>query len=622
MPETDFDVNKFTAEVFTQAAEHALKNVSAPLKRRVRRTLQAVGDAYRPFLLKTYKRVETIRTFLRPTESVDLLAHYVPVDLRTNSRELSIEDLISSLADGGRFVISALAGSGKSVLMRFIALSFFHSPRGRIPLFFELRSLNHDSPLTLLESIHEYYRGNSNITFDDFLDTLRKGYFTLILDGFDEISPPNRAAIESQIFRLIRDFDDVPIIISGRHDERFNSWEGFSHFYLKEMTLKQTRELISKSNYDEDVKNIFLDRLSEDFFERHQSFLSNPLLAIMMMLTFEGYAEIPDSLHEFYRIAFDTLLRRHDAMKGQFLRESHSGCSTEQFKQIFSSFCLLTYVKSAFSFDRDKALAYLNAAICQQGLEKSPEIVLFDLIESICLLQEEGFEISFVHRSFQEYFSAVFIANSGTGFVQKYLDEGEFRTFDNVLPMLMGIAQQRVESEWAIDRINDICSRFPKSERGVLDFYLACYPEFEFAPVHSGSIALTKIFPTKLSREYGIIRSLYSEEFYSGNDDNDSGHNTWEERISACLQDMEAAGNPFLEGYTESLKELSPDVEKRMGPKFNIKCDDSCELLYAAMFGPQMGWILEGIYRVQTLQRERQDRSNSFLGEVFRSSEI
>lgn len=55
----------------------------------------------------------------------------------------------------------------------------------------------------------------------------------------------------------------------------------------------------------------------------------------MLMLTFEEYAEIPNSLHEFYRNAFETLIRRHDAMKSQFLRQMHSGCTAEEFKKLF-----------------------------------------------------------------------------------------------------------------------------------------------------------------------------------------------------------------------------------------------------------------------------------------------
>lgn len=627
MSEPSFDANKFAAEIIIQAANQAMSSASRPLRNGLRRTLQTVTDAYRPFLYRTYVRVKSIRTFLRPTESVDLLSHYVPVDLRTESSELAVTDLIDRLSLGGRYVISALAGSGKSVLMRYIALSFFHSPKGRIPLFFELRALNGDAATTILSAIHEFYRGNSSIEFGDFERSLRNGYFVLILDGFDEVSPSNRNQVEKEIIKLAHDFEKLPIVISGRHDERFNSWESFSHFYLKPMTLGQTRELIRRSNYDQNVKDIFLERLTEDFYETHQSFLENPLLAIMMMITFEGYAEIPDSLHEFYRIAFDTLLRRHDAMKGQFLRQSHSACSTEQFKQIFSSFSVLTYSKSAFAFDRDRAVTFLRAAITQQGFDHDSELVLCDLIESICLLQQEGFEVSFVHRSFQEYFCAVFIANSGAGFVKRYLDEADFRTYDNVLPMLMGIAQQRVESEWAFSRVTELCDQFPlDSEESELKLFTSAFPEMEFIILGSGA-AITSIAQTKLSRDLRILQSLYADEYHDAYSDRMREDQRepfpdlpWEKAITEALIELEDAGSEDLKGIRKAVLNAESGVSER--EKFVVRTDSSCERVFKVLFRETYGYRAAFFHHVAKVQRERQARSNTFIGEVFGSLEI
>ena len=417
------------------------------------------------------------------------------------------------------------------------------------------------------------------------------------------------------------------MIVSGRHDERFNSWENFSHWRLKEMTLAQTRVLIRKSNYDEDVKQSFLDRITEDFFSKHQSFLENPLLAIMMMLTFESYAEIPESLHEFYRIAFDTLIRRHDALKGQFLRESHSGCSTEQFKQIFSSFCVLTYSKSAFSFDRDKALTFLKAAIAQQSLEKEPRKVLDDLIESICLLQEEGFEISFVHRSFQEYFCALFVANSTEGFVERYLNEAEFRHFDNVLQMLMGIAQQRVESEWALKNITYLCENFPSSDpTSEINLLLQCYPYLEFS-VFRGNVHIMNFGRSKLSKVVSNMRALYPAEMRTQIQDDDDEEDregqiyidNWQIHIARALQQLEKDGEPCLQGLSEHIEkskiETAPTVAK--SAYYKVVGDSSKEALYRAIFERGYADISRSFEAVRDGIIARQGKSKTFIDEVF-----
>lgn len=107
----------------------------------------------------------------------------------------------------------------------------YHAPRGKLPIFLELRSLNSLTSKNLLQLIHSHYKGESSMKFNDFLKALASGYFCPILDGFDEISPSDRADIESQILRIADEFPECPMIISGRSDSRFSSWERFTTYY-------------------------------------------------------------------------------------------------------------------------------------------------------------------------------------------------------------------------------------------------------------------------------------------------------------------------------------------------------------------------------------------------------
>lgn len=348
---SEFDITRFAAEVVVQGAEGlAARATDNGVARKLRRIYHQITDSYAPYLEKTYRRVSTVRTFLRPNESLELLGVYVPVDLTNGRESIEASGLLEKLHAGQSCVVTALAGRGKSVLMRYVALSMYHNPRGKIPLFIELRSLNTLTTKNILQLLHSQYQGEEPVRFEDFLAAIDAGYFCLILDGFDEVSPQDRANVEGQILDILDRYPGCPIVVSGRNDPRYNSWEQVTTYYLKAMGLAQTRDLIEKAPYDEDVKRTFLRRLTPPFFSKHESFLNTPLLAIMLMLTFEEYAEIPNSLHEFYRNAFDTLVRRHDALKSQFLRETHSGCTAEEFKQVFSSFCVLTYTKNATRF--------------------------------------------------------------------------------------------------------------------------------------------------------------------------------------------------------------------------------------------------------------------------------
>ncbi|WP_128891191.1 NACHT domain-containing NTPase [Erythrobacter sp. HKB08] len=613
---SEFDTNKFAAEVVVQATERAAAQVvDNKLVDAIRRLYHTLADAYSPFLEKTYRRVSTIRTFLRPTESIDLLQAYIPVKLTDREQDYSVEDLLDRIARGDSFVVSALAGRGKSVLMRYLALSMYHAPRGKIPLFLELRSINSLTSKEILPFLHSQYRGDSGVSYADFLRALEKGYFCLILDGFDEVSPPDRDHIEAQILSILDDFEACPLVVSGRSDDRFHSWEHAHVLHLKPMSYDQTRALIETAKYDEDVKRVFLRRLTPEFFEKHESFLDTPLLAIMLMLTFEEYAEIPHSLHEFYRNAFDTLVRRHDAMKSQFLRETHSGCTAEEFKRIFSSFCVFTYSKSAYAFHRDEAIEYLKRAIKQQDLEVDATKILDDLIESVCLLQEEGFEISFVHRSFQEYFCALFISNAPSGFVEKYLEEASLRIHDDVLPMLYGMNPERVEEEWAYDFVEDIIKKYPTNLRGRNEKFLrACYPRWS-ADVLSKSVIVVIRSETKLSRCLAILRRFYPKMFESPKGRLLPEVEEWQAAVVSALKNMESDGIAGLEGFSSHIDDS--DSRPNEGKVFNFELPEECGEFFDALYVGDHTGVLRSINRIRIAQRKRREKGQEFLTSLF-----
>jgi hypothetical protein len=201
-------------------------------------------------------------------------------------------------------------------------------------------------------------------------------------------------------------------------------------------------------------KNKFKNKLKSGLYEKHRSFLSTPLLATLMMLTFEQNANIPDKMHLFYLRAFETLFDKHDTYKEQYERKRRSGLRIDQFSNVFSFFCYNTYLEEEFEFSKTDIIRYLNDAISYCGYAISVDDLLFDLVESVCLLQLEGQFYSFVHRSFQEYFTAVFLDQCPEDIRDEFLDESHFRPSESVLPMLFDMCQDRIEVDWVLPRIN------------------------------------------------------------------------------------------------------------------------------------------------------------------------
>lgn len=617
------DINKIAAAVIVSATESTLKQIAAPAQTAARRLFQLVSDAYKPYLETTFQRVRTIRTFLKPNEPVDLIEHYVPTSLRMGEqKEQSAEAVLERFVGGGRVVVSGIAGRGKSVLLRFFALSLYHNPRGRIPLFLELRALNQTGSKEIINFIHSQYKGSSGVPLNDFKAALKKGYFALILDGFDEIEPEARAAVEAQILAIGRDLPACPIIVSGRPDERFASWEHFDVYNVAPMTHYKTRKLIEKADYDAEVKKEFLKRLTKEFFAQHESFLSTPLLAIMLMLTFEDFAEIPTTLHVFYRNAFDTLVRRHDAMKSQFLRQMHSGCSAEQFRKLFASFCLITYSKSKYQFHENEVPDYLEMALNQQGIEADKESVLLDIIESICLLQREGFETSFVHRSFQEYFCALFVSQLPAGAVARYLESGRYRTYDNVLPMLFAMVPERVEAEWVAPKIKNIIALYDHTSDPVLSLAIKAYGTMNYA-FYKGNHVIPHFDETDNGRAISILQRLYLANFV-GNGYGQELSEEESERMQATLvsrlKELEASGDKRFNEVSKKLNESAkPNLDHRL-PSIKVSLQENDGDLVRLMWTGH--YLSSAVKTLPELGQEvdgRVEKEDAFLVDVFGS---
>lgn len=615
---SELDSNKIAAEVIVAASAKFLEKTSEPLTARLRRVYQGVFDAYAPFLEKTYARVSRVRTFLKPTESVDLLSIYIPVDLTDKETDFDVAGVIEKLQKGEKIIVSGLAGRGKSVLMRYIAISLYHAPMGRIPVFLELRSLNSLTTKSVLQFIHSQYKGESSIQFSDFIDAMKKGMFILILDGFDEISPSERDDIARQINDIALEYARCPLILSGRPDERFQAWEYFTTLHLKPMTLRQTRSLIQGSSYDDEVKRTFLKRLTPEFFKKHESFVNTPLLAIMLMKTYEEYAEIPVSLHEFYRNAFDTLARRHDAMKAQFSRETHSGCNAEELKKLMASFCLLTYSKSEFTFHRDEVVDHIKACIRQMREKYDAEKVLCDLIESVCILQEEGFEISFVHRSFQEYFCALFVSVSKAGFVEKYLNSGRFRVWDDVLPMLYGMVPGRVEAEWAADAVTSLIEKYPPNDaESAAKLAMSAWDRVDIQ-LSNGEATSATLSDTPLAQTIAILRRLYPAQFHTHvtrGGSKSKAEQEWGVNIVTEGLRLQEYGDPQFRTFSSLVEQSLSDRSKYS--VLHVDLSSSHMRLVELMFGDYFRGVLKALATISRDQRARRNSDDAFLKEVF-----
>jgi len=456
MADVEFDPNKIAAEVFTQILKDSANSVAGLVKAPVQKLVDAYRFSMKDYIKNTLTRCSKIKTFLNRDEPINLKDAYVNINLKCGNNKYDDYALIRDLSKYNNVLILGTAGSGKSMFMRYLLISLCEHPAGRIPLFIELRHLTgiHSKDLTAF-IYHSVITPGGVATIEQFHKGLESGLFTLVLDGFDEIDFDERKDVEKQILLLRDKYSELMIIVSSREDERFKAWNNFFSFHVLPLEKEQVVSLISKSQYDQDVKRKFVKALKEELFERHRSFLSNPLLAVMMLITFREIAHIPEKLHIFYDQAFEALFFKHDASKeAAFRRKIHSGLPIDDFKNCVSCFSIITYVKERFSFLESQIRDDLKKAVALAKIDVRPEKLLSDLLESVCILQRDGLHIVFAHRSFQEYFSAYFISrNPSSSSLEKLIDGLCRRNNDIVLRLVFDMNKPLIEREWVLRKL-------------------------------------------------------------------------------------------------------------------------------------------------------------------------
>ncbi len=213
------------------------------------------------------------------------------------------------------------------------------------------------------------------------------------------------------------------------------------------------------------VKRQFIKKIDEELYNTHKSFIGNPLLLTMMLMTFQEFAEIPQKIYLFYEQAFQTLFLKHDSLKDLYIRKSRSGMDILGFKRVFSYFCIHTHLKKEISFSEEVANKILNSALNSLGITtiKSAD-VLSDLMSNLCLLHRDGTNITFSHRSFQEYFSALYLKDlAHSNKLYSLIDKVVLSNRSNICTMLYEMNDELVEKMWVSPKIDIILSDINES---------------------------------------------------------------------------------------------------------------------------------------------------------------
>ena len=362
------------------------------------------------YLAEIYRKNIMSKSYFFQDEPQYFYDFFIPLDVNVGNDtfySLSFSDVnsISNL-----IIIEGLAGGGKTLLLRHLFIeSIVHG--NQIPVFLELREYN-TSEKKFAGWILDKVNNLSSIISEEMSETLMKEEkITLFLDGYDEVMHEKRANVSNTIKDLSNYYPNLKIILSSRPDESFQGWQGFTKLKIRGLSDDKSIQLLEKLNYDDEVKLNFVEELKNRLFASHKSFTTNPLLLTIMLVTYGQYADIPNKRSLFYNQAFEALYQKHDAAKGPFKRALLSKLDIVDFSIIFSLFSLHTYAKRKFKFSYTDAIQYIKSAASSAGVKVVSEHILLDAKQGVNLIIQDGVDLAYSHRSFQEFFVAKYIAD-------------------------------------------------------------------------------------------------------------------------------------------------------------------------------------------------------------------
>ena len=297
----------------------------------------------------------------------------------------------------------------------------FHFPM--FELLFLLKCCDiHEDTKDIVQAIDEQLLNDDINNKEEFLDYIRNGKnqdeILLILDGLDELPEASEKVVDRLFRRKV--FSRCFILATSREEKGIDVRRRYDFdtlLQIKGFTSKDATDYVRKHFKSVDPQNLSKgERLIETVqTNTHLSVLrSNPLNLLLLCVVFEDFeGELPSNRTKLYQIIFRCLLRRYCSRNGLNVHRNADKALENQFKE-----SLLVLGELAWNCLREDRRSFSEEELdklehSRTHVRRFPAIKLglVFMEASSRPSQEPRHQCHFLHKTFQEFLAAFYLAN-------------------------------------------------------------------------------------------------------------------------------------------------------------------------------------------------------------------
>jgi hypothetical protein len=315
-------------------------------------------------------------------------------------------------------------GAGKTTFLKYIALKAAERVIDKVPIFISLKQWA-DSGLDLMQFISQRFDVCSFPEAEPFVsELLESGNAIVLFDGLDEVNLANgQRDIQADAIENFIDKNHLTqCLVTCRIAASDYAFQRFTYVEIADFSERQIQRFIfswfrnSDGEKDEHLCRVFLDEFQKDNNRGLRELARTPLLLTLLCLAFSQTLTFPRRRAEIYKEAIDALLKKWDASRRIKRDELYRQISLAHKENLLSSIASATFGNGQYFIP----LTVLESLV-QKFIQNVPPHDLnasdsYDIIKAIeaqhGILVERARDIySFSHLTFQEYFTAKYIAD-------------------------------------------------------------------------------------------------------------------------------------------------------------------------------------------------------------------